>query len=153
MVFDSPTSRAHVKEKQTKLRNGETFYMNGLTPPTANIIKNRFELTQKSVETIDENSLRAIVDEISTPWLCDGKPIPPHLVASSNIAQEYTETITEEVVDFEEWMLGSELNNDIDSTGLVYKVDRSDWNNDVGAALEHPEVLEPPKPGSHYIIR
>jgi hypothetical protein len=178
-VFDTANAREQVKTKQTKIRNGEVYYINGLTPPTSNIIKNRYELTSKSTDNYPVHKVKSVINDIASAWniqeekssssgsgLASGGGAGGSEVATGS---EYLDIITEEVVDFQEWMVAN--NTDASNTsvsllepphtnknglvGLACHIDGNEWNNSktLGVVMEHPEILEAPNEENIFIFR
>jgi hypothetical protein len=129
--------------------------MDGITRPTKNIIKNRFELTINSKDVYDIKKVKSVMNDISAVWLsAEGKAKASSKVNTAvNPVTEYWEEITEEIVEYEDWMASDDPDSVASKIGITYKLDKTDWNGDIGLALEHPEILEAPKQGSLYITK
>lgn len=128
-VFHSEKERESHKARICKTTYGD-YNPHGLTPPTQDIVERRFDLTRKDTTEYMPYKIRQVVEEISlgkhAPWeqqmkenekggrKADNAP-PPQAV------EDYTiETVEEEVVSFEEWMLAEGASQ---PTGLVFNID------------------------------
>ena len=171
-VFENDKTREQMKTKHTKLRNGEVYFVNGLTPPTANIVKNRYELTSKSSEIYPVHKVKAVINDIASPWniqeekSSSGGATAP---AAESAGFEYLDIITKEVVDFQEWMvaagtadstatLGLMGNTHTGSNGLIgltYHIEGNEWSSGskLGPAMIHPEILEGPHEENVFVTR
>ena len=179
-VSETESARENIKTKQTKMRNDELYYVNGLTPPTNNIIKNRFELTSKSTDNYPTHKVKMVINDIASVWsiqeeenlISVGSSSETSSTQQTAVGTEYIDIITEEVVDFQEWMVA---NNSNDSSvtgqtqltlmdapytsksglrGLVYHIDGFDWNTraKLGVSMDHPEILEAPNEENSFVI-
>jgi hypothetical protein len=161
-VFDTKVARDAVKRKETIERHSETYYLHGLSAPTHNIVKSRFELTQKSSDSYPVHKVRAVVNDIAASWTTDERPVGRAAAiigitegssssSSSGAgggAVDFVE-ITEEVVDFEEWMVDPDSNNP--DIGVTYRIEH--WDGNLGLLLEHPEILNGPDEGNVYVTK
>lgn len=162
-VFDTKAARDAVKRKETTKRHGETYYLHGLSAPAHNIVKSRFELTQKSSDSYPVHKVRAVVNDMSAPWTTDERPVGRSAAivgiaesgtggggAGGAVSVDFIET-TEEVVDFEDWMVDPDsANPDI---GVSFRIEHSDWDGNLGLLLEHPEILDGPDEGNIFVTR
>lgn len=115
--------------------DNDYYFRNGLTPPTQNIVKKRFEKTRRSKKQPTSKIVR-VIDEISKRWsnivTNDGK---------TTDRKEYTEII-EEVVDYEDWMLDSGT-----GSGKTIEISPDDFYNtnsiseSLNYLLQHPTLL------------
>ena len=167
-VFDTKAARDAVKRRDTIERHSETYYLNGLSAPTHNIVKSRFELTQKSSDSYPVHKVRTVVNDISASWTTDERPVGRAATiigitegSSSGAGSgggsgaaggsvDFIETI-EEVVDFEEWMVDPDSTNP--DVGVSFRVEHCDWNGDLGLLLEHPEILNGPDEGNIFVTK
>ena len=111
-VFDSEEERGAVKSKICKTVNGD-YMPSGVTPPTFDIVKRRFELTRKNDSYLPYR-IRQVIEEINSFGnAVHSTFVPSHhhngevsANSNSNAAVEVvSETVVEEVVEFEEWMM------------------------------------------------
>ena len=154
-VFESNKARDQVRLKQTKFRNGELYYLSGLTYPTVDIVTNRFEPSQVSMEaTFDVNKVRSICEDIASTE--DSKATTTKGGGGTNFLSNEIIEITEEIVDFEEWMVdkaatvaklqtSSQLSASASLVGIKYVLEWSEDKDEIalGLALDHPEILAP----------
>lgn len=169
-VFDNEKLREQMKSKQTKLRNGEVYFVNGLTSPAANIIKNRYELTSKSSEIYPVHKVKAVINDIASPWNVQEDKSASGAAASVEPAgSEYLDIITEEIVDFQEWMvaagapdstatlglMGNMHTSSNGLMGLIYHIEGNEWSSGskLGPAMVHPEILEGPHEENVFVTR
>lgn len=75
-VFDTPEEREAARNKICKTLHGD-YMPSGVTPPTADIVKRRFELTRKS-ETFLPYRIRAVIEEINSFGSGTGRMVPAH---------------------------------------------------------------------------
>jgi hypothetical protein len=98
-----------------KTINGD-YMPGGMTPPTADIVKRRFEQTRKNDGNFLPYRIRAVAQEISSfghgtgrmVSATTGEPVNDTIAASApagSVLEVVSETVSEEVVDFEEWMV------------------------------------------------
>lgn len=169
-VFETKAARDSVKRKETMERHSETYYLHGLSAPTHNIVKSRFELTQKSSDSYPSHKVRAVVNDMSAPWTTDERPVGRstaiiEIVEGSSSSAEsggggsggakggstdFVE-VTEEIVDFEEWMVDPDSTNP--DIGVSFRIEHCDWDGDLGVLLEHPEILNGPDEGNIFVTK
>lgn len=91
-VFDTAEEREVARNKICKTLHGD-YMPSGVTPPTADIVKRRFELTRKN-ETFLPYRIRAVIEEISGFGNGTGRMVPAH----SGARYHHTELISVMIV-------------------------------------------------------
>lgn len=141
-VFENEMEKEATRAQITKTIYGE-YYNSGLTPPTHQIVKRRFELTRKS-DSFLPYKVREVIDEINQgdPWHYPDTYVSNQTAISSNIQnldglirkKETTDNnpddvqnkaiieVVEEVVDFEDWMVDEQAPD-----GISITLSGSDW--------------------------
>lgn len=151
-VFNTEREREIASSKSCKTIHG-TYMPNGVTFPTLDIVKKRFERTRKSTETFPVHQVKAVTEEISSSWFVpeelalSGALQPPKVKKSDmNLfdsngkeKQEVCYSIREEVVPFEDWMISEDQ-----PEGITFKLSsKESWlEAETNLLLEHPELLE-----------
>uniref|UniRef100_A0A7S3M8N5 TAFII55 protein conserved region domain-containing protein n=1 Tax=Spumella elongata TaxID=89044 RepID=A0A7S3M8N5_9STRA len=108
-VFETAAERDVMRGQICKTINGD-YMPSGLTPPTADIVKRRFELTRKNDSYLPYR-IRSVIDEIGHFGNGTGRLVNPVTgepvqdVQTTTAVEVMSETVVEEVVDFEEWMV------------------------------------------------
>lgn len=142
------------------------YMPSGLTPPTVDIVKRRFEQTRKNEGNFIPYRIRNVAQEMSGFGSGTGKMVNAttgECITDSNVnapgpvLEVVGETVTEEVMDFEEWMVdqaavaqgrrqgvsitlhGSQLGSLRDLQGATSEQARS-----LLLLLQHPELLGAP---------
>lgn len=114
-VFSTENEREAARNSTCKTINGD-YMPSGLTPPTVDIVKRRFEQTRKNEGNFIPYRIRGIAQEISAFGHGTGTGLMMHAATGEYITDENTqtlgtgvevvsETVSEEIVDFEEWMV------------------------------------------------
>ena len=67
-VFNNTTERDAASRRVSKSVTGERVQANGLTPPTVNIVKHRFEKTRKKAG-VPIQQIRLVVEDIYANWV------------------------------------------------------------------------------------
>lgn len=73
-VFDTADEREIARNKICKTLHGD-YMPSGVTPPTADIVKRRFELTRKN-DTFLPYRIRAVIEEINSFGNGTGRMVP-----------------------------------------------------------------------------
>ena len=161
-VFKKEKERETMKSRICKTPYGD-YAPSGITPPTQDIVKRRFEFTRMNEDTFIPYQIRQITDEItsfgsSATASSESKALTTTKSKRSKESkkeqqqqdkekgggedsrqeQRKIERVIEEVVDFEEWM--------VDPTnpmrGRTIVLDGLDWSTpDAALLLMHPELL------------
>lgn len=162
-VFKKEKERDVMRSKICKTSYGD-YAPSGITAPTEDIVKRRFELTRINEDTFLPYKIRQITEEITTvnstlssaAQAAESKAVTTkgskkaakeqakkekeHLEQDSKHQSEpkKIEKITEEIVSFEEWMI--DPNNP--QRGRTLMIDGKDWGTlDAMLLLQHPELL------------
>ena len=106
-VFNTEKERETTKLKLTKIRHNDIYYKNGLTKPTENIINNRYELIHKTTDIYPIDKVQDVVEMISNYGsnIVDDKSGPRGTLPIPG-QSDVVEYVTEEIVDYEDWMAG-----------------------------------------------
>lgn len=162
-VFETQQERDAMREKICKTPNGD-YMPSGITPPTADIVKRRFEPTRKTDSYLPYR-IRSLIKEIGEFGSRPGRLVNPKTgeevdgddPQSASAVEVVDETVTEEVVDFEEWMVDPVTQSR--RTGVTLTLHGSqlgtlkDFQSDQNVAnlspsmyqtlllLQHPEIL------------
>ncbi len=148
-VFNTTKEKEAVRAKIVKTVSGE-YNPSGITPPTHDVVRRRFELTRKSGENHLPYKVRQICEEISrgVEGLVNGSHEAARGTAAGRSQQQkdgddavsevVLETVCEEVVDFQEWMADPQR----PGHGVVVNLVGSDWAGEDALFLQkHPEIL------------
>jgi hypothetical protein len=112
-VFETEEQREAMRASICHTIHGD-YMPSGLTPPTADIVKRRFEQTRKNDGNFIPYRIRNVAQEMSSFGNGTGRMVNAttgEVVADGNantpgpVLEVVSETVTEEVVDFEEWMV------------------------------------------------
>ncbi len=131
-VFTSNKEREEfAKNKIKKTIHGE-YAKSGLTLPTNDIVSRRFDKTN-NITVLQQSApsqILEVINDINAPW--DAETNPQHE------EKEARETIYEEVVDFEDWMISKDHPN-----GIVINLEGQNWAScpEFQILLDHPEIL------------
>ena len=128
-VFGSNAEKEAARSKLTKLNcnTNNDYCASGLTPPTANIVRRRFDKTNKvsSIQYFPYH-VKEVINEICSQWEVDPAD-----------DKEFREWKYEEVVPFEDWMADPEN----PTQGISLQLSGHNWTTRNSVVMEHPEVL------------
>ncbi len=160
-VFNNTKERDTARLKVVKTMYGD-YHSSGITPPTNDVVKRRFELTRKN-ESYLPYKIKQVCEEISqgvdsvvggglifneTPSAhANNKTVggsdarrshDPVDEAAASASAAVLESVVEEVVDFEEWMADPSR----PGCGVSITVSGVDWTTKDAQFLQmHPEIM------------
>ena len=119
------------KNKIKKTIHGE-YGKSGLTSPTNDIVSRRFDRTN-NIAALQQSvpaQILEVINDINATWDAE--------TSAQREEKEVRETVYEEVVDFEDWMVSKEHPN-----GIIIQLEGQNWAScpEFQILLDHPEIL------------
>lgn len=132
-VFTTTAEREAARAKVCRTLYGD-YFCSGLSPPTTDIVKRRFELSRRKESFLPYQLRQAAEAILSCPFTAEQR-------SEEGKAVEEIVSVVEEAVDFEDWMVDPSDRR----KGRTLELSGTDWSNASDPALllllQHADLL------------